>query len=110
MIIHDDTYTRVYDMGDYWVLEDKTKINKPVIRQVQIGSADPPEDLEPLAWPEPTGVWADLTRSNEGLPAVVRWYFPKDFPRDDVLRLAKGLSESYQRKLAEAQRILEKYG
>jgi len=110
LILYEDEFTRVYDSMGYWILEDKTKLNKPVLRQVQIGSADPPENLEVSGWFGPTGVWVDLTRTDDGRPAAVRWYFPKEFPRDEILRLAQGLSESYKRRLAEAKKILGEWG
>jgi len=86
-IKYEDEFIRVIDYMNYWVLEDKTKLNKPIHKKGYN--------------PEGTGFLVDtvlISVGSETLVAGVRYYYPKDeFPLGYVIDVAKRQSMKYRK-------------
>jgi len=94
--VFENRFVRLIDTGQFWCLEDKTKLHLPSLGRHMI-------DLYGEA------LFVDRVETDEGKTAVARWYFPKSYPlrgRYGVLTKARSLAQSYERRLKDAGVIL----
>jgi hypothetical protein len=86
-VLFESEYVRVVDLGGYYCLEDKVKMQFPPLgRRI----------IDTFGFEEP--VIVDLVSVDDNV-AAARWYFPKTYPKNLILSKAKSLSESYEKRL-----------
>jgi len=78
-VIEENEVCRILDMGDYYVLEDKTRLHMPIVYR---------GFTEALI-----NISVDFAQDEKGKLLPVRCYYPKSqFELDDVLRAYNTLS------------------
>jgi hypothetical protein len=88
-VMFESEYVRLVDFGNYYVLEDKTRLGLPKLGRKAFDA-------------EGEYIFADVVETPDGNVGVERWYIPKDLrnptdKKDWVLQKAKALSYNYEK-------------
>jgi len=88
-VLYETEYVRLVDAGNYYVLEDKTKLGLPKLGKHMFDAGD-------------EYVFADVVETSDGNVGVCRWYIPKDMrspgdKADWVMQKAVSLSRKYEK-------------
>ena len=92
-VVEELEYVRLYDLGDYWCIEDKVLIQYPVVSRSKTSTL--------------YEMWFDLVELPNGDRLIGRAYYPKSIPLKIVRSTLYSWNEKWRKKLAEVQPLLQ---
>ena len=92
-LVEELEYVRLYDQGDYYVIEDKVLIQYPMVSRSQTKTL-----IE---------MWFDLVELPNGDRLIARAYYPKSIPKQIVLNTLHTWNEKWKKKIQEVQPLLQ---
>jgi len=91
-LVEELEYVRLYDLGDYWCIEDKVLTQYPVVSKAKTSTL--------------YEMWFDLVELPNGDRLIARAYYPKSVPLKIVRNTLYSWNEKWAKKLQEVQPLL----
>jgi len=92
-LVEELEYVRLYDLGEYWCIEDKVLTQYPVVSKAKTSTL--------------YEMWFDLVELPNGDRLIARAYYPKSVPLKIVRNTLYSWNEKWVKKLAEVQPLLQ---
>lgn len=92
-VVEELEYVRLYDMGDYWCIEDKLLARYPVVSRSKTSTI--------------YEMWFDIVMLPDGVGHIARAYYPKSIPLRIIRQTLHTWNEKWKKMIAEIQPLLE---
>ncbi|RLI78207.1 hypothetical protein DRP04_10385 [Archaeoglobales archaeon] len=92
VVVWEGDYVRIWDLGSWWCIEDKTLLNYPIVSQGETKTA--------------ARIYMEFTKIEGKLVPVRTYYLKTDFPYEVVERTALRLEKKRKKEFERLRRYL----